>query len=107
MTPTDAERFEKLAKAYSTNADYCRHTAEKLGNRSSKEHWVRLAASWMRLAAEAKAKSRSTRPSVTQREVALSCRHRQWRVRQARDGKWSRFGRADKEPGGGQLRAPY
>ena len=27
MKPADAERFEKLAEAYSTNADYCRHMA--------------------------------------------------------------------------------
>jgi hypothetical protein len=29
MKPTDAERFEKLAEAHSTNADYCRHRAGK------------------------------------------------------------------------------
>ena len=60
MKQTDAERLEKLAEAYSTNADYCRHMAEKLGNRSSKDHWVRLAASWTTLAKEAKVRSRWT-----------------------------------------------
>jgi hypothetical protein len=45
MKQTDAERLEKLAEAYSTNADYCRHMAEIVRNPSSRGHWVRLAAS--------------------------------------------------------------
>jgi len=60
MKQTDAERLEKLAEAYSTNADYCRHMAEIVRNPSSKGHWVRLAASWTSLAKEAKARSRWT-----------------------------------------------
>ena len=60
MKPADAERFEKLAEAYSTNADYCRHMAEIVRNPSSKGHWVRLAASWTTLAKEAKVRSRWT-----------------------------------------------
>jgi hypothetical protein len=63
MKQTDADRLDKLAKAYSTNANYCRHLAEGARNRSSKEHWVRLAASWTTLAAEAKAGSRWTVPA--------------------------------------------
>jgi hypothetical protein len=60
MKQTDAERLEKLAEAYSTNADYCRHMAEIVRNPSAKGHWVRLAASWTTLAKEAKAGSRRT-----------------------------------------------
>ena len=56
MKQTDAERLEKLAEAYSTNADYFRHIAEIVRNPSSKGHWVRLAASWTTLAKEAKAR---------------------------------------------------
>src|SRR6516164_3080198 len=51
MKPTDAERFEKLAEAYRPNADYCRHMAAGAGKHSSKAHWVRLAASWIKLGA--------------------------------------------------------
>jgi hypothetical protein len=43
MKQTNAERLEKLAEAYSTNADYCRHMAEIIRNPSSKGHWVRQA----------------------------------------------------------------
>ena len=50
MKQTDAERLDKLAEAYSTNADYCRHLAEIVRNPSSKGHWVRLAESWTTLA---------------------------------------------------------
>jgi len=60
MKQTDAERLEKLAEAYSTNADYCRHMAEIARNPSSKGHLVRLAASWTTLAKEAKVRSRWT-----------------------------------------------
>ena len=60
MEQADADRLDKLAKAYSTNADYCRHMAEGAGNRSSKEHWVRLAAVWTTLAAEVRERSGCT-----------------------------------------------
>ena len=60
MKQTDAERLDRLAEAYSTNADYCRHMAEKARTPLLKQHWVRLAASWTTLAAEAKAKSHRT-----------------------------------------------
>jgi uncharacterized alpha-E superfamily protein len=59
MKQTDADRLDKLAKAYSTNANYCRHLAEGARDRSSKEHWVRLTASWAKLAEAEKAKARS------------------------------------------------
>jgi hypothetical protein len=50
-----------------------RHMAEKTGNRSSKEHWVLLAASWIRLAADAKAKPLDRAcPSVTQKRPLVS-----------------------------------
>ena len=57
MKQIDADRLDKLAKAYSTNADYCRHMAEGAGNPPSKEHWVQLAAVWTRLAAEVRERS--------------------------------------------------
>ena len=60
MKQTDADRLDKLEKAYNANADYCRHMAEGAGNRSSKNDWVRLAGVWTTLAAEAKARSRKT-----------------------------------------------
>ena len=60
MKLTDAERLEKLAEAYSTNADYCRHMAEIVRNPSSKGHWVRLAGIWITLAAEVRERSRCT-----------------------------------------------
>ena len=60
MKPTDADRLDKLAKAYGTNANHCRHMAEPARNRSSKEDWVRLEAVWTTLAAEAEARSRWT-----------------------------------------------
>jgi hypothetical protein len=60
MKQTDIVGLDKLAEEYSTHADYCRHMAEGAGNRSSKEHWVRLVAVWTTLAAEAKARSRWT-----------------------------------------------
>ena len=63
MNQTDADRLDKLAKAYSTNANHCRHMAERARNRSSKEHWVRLAGVWTTLAAEVTERSRCT--SVT------------------------------------------
>ena len=59
MKPTDAERFEKLAEAYRPNADYCRHMAAGAGKHSSKEHWVRLAMSWIKLAKAEKANAES------------------------------------------------
>ena len=52
MNQADADRLDKLAKAYSTNANHCRHMAERARNRSSKEDWVRLEAVWTTLAAE-------------------------------------------------------
>jgi hypothetical protein len=58
MNQADADRLDKLAKAYSTNADYCRHMAAGASNHSSKGHWVQLAASWTKLAEDAKARSR-------------------------------------------------
>ena len=48
MNQADADRLDKLAKAYSTNASYCRHMAAGARNRSSKEHWVRLAGKRMK-----------------------------------------------------------
>ena len=63
MNQADADRLDKLAKAYSTNANYCRHMAAGARNRSSKEHWVRLAGVWTTLAAEVTERSRCT--SVT------------------------------------------
>ena len=50
MNQADADRLDKLAKAYSTNASYCCHMAAGARNRSSKEHWVRLAGVWTTLA---------------------------------------------------------
>jgi hypothetical protein len=58
MKQADVARLDKLAEEYSTHADYCRRMAEGAGNRSSKEDWVRLAAVWTTLAAEARARSR-------------------------------------------------
>ena len=63
MNQADADRLDKLAKAYSTNASYCRHMAAGARNRSSKEHWVRLAGVWTTLAAEVTERSRCS--SVT------------------------------------------
>jgi hypothetical protein len=60
MNQADADRLDKLAKAYSANADYCRHMAEGAGNPSSKKHWVRLAGIWITLAAEVRERSRCT-----------------------------------------------
>jgi hypothetical protein len=36
MKQTDADRLDKLAKAYSTNANYCRHLAKGARNRFPK-----------------------------------------------------------------------
>jgi hypothetical protein len=60
MKQTDEDRLDKLAKAYRTNADYCRHMAAGARNRSSKEHWVRLAGVWTTLAAEVRDRPRCT-----------------------------------------------
>ena len=58
MKQTDAERLDKLAEEYRTHADYCRHMAEGTASLSFKDEWVRLAASWTKLADETKARSR-------------------------------------------------
>ena len=57
MNQIDADRFDELAEAYSTQADYCRHEAE-----GPLDPWALLAAAWTKLAEETKARSGS-RPS--------------------------------------------
>ena len=56
MKQTDAEGLDKLAEAYSTHADYCRHMAEA-ASPSFKGEWMELAASCTELAEEAKERS--------------------------------------------------
>jgi len=56
-TQTDADRLDNLAEEYGAHADYCRYMAEVAANLPFKDEWVRLAASWTKLAEEAKARS--------------------------------------------------
>ena len=56
MKKIDADRLDELAEEYSTHADHCRHMAESAPD-AFREEWVRLAATWTRLAEETKAKS--------------------------------------------------
>ena len=52
MNQIDADRFDELAEAYSTQADYCRHEAE-----GPLDPWMLLATAWTKLAEETKARS--------------------------------------------------
>ena len=54
MKKIDADRLDELAEEYSTHADHCRHMAESAPD-AFREEWVRLAATWTRLAEETKA----------------------------------------------------
>ena len=56
MKQTDADNLDMLAEECSTYADYCSHMAEA-ASPSFKDEWMRLAASWTKLAEEAKADS--------------------------------------------------
>ena len=50
--------MEHRGDEYRTHANYCRHMAEGTASLSFKDEWVRLAASWTKLADETKARSR-------------------------------------------------
>ena len=56
---TNADSLDMLAEECSTYADYCSHIAEE-ASPSFKDEWARLAASWTKLAEEAKAESQPT-----------------------------------------------
>jgi hypothetical protein len=51
---TNADHLDELAEECSTYAEYCSYMAEA-ASPSFKDEWVRLAASWTKLAEEAKA----------------------------------------------------
>jgi hypothetical protein len=70
MKQVDADRLDKLAVRYRAEADYCRHMAERAVNRSSKDEWVRLAASWTKLAEDAKGRSQPIDDGFSDSELA-------------------------------------